>query len=138
MHSTPPHFVTLDHEWAREIREHPIPIDLDTVRALRTHPGALDFYQWQIWRSYIAKRRIRIPLAGPTGLFAQLGCLQDQPAYTLRRLIKKWQAIIKIGWHDCKNSLSRDGEAFLIHPGKALGPLHKTRFLLRGFKGTPK
>jgi hypothetical protein len=52
-----PHQITLDPDWANEIRKHPVPIDLNTVKALRTHPGALDFYQWQAWRE--VKRRLR-------------------------------------------------------------------------------
>jgi hypothetical protein len=133
-----PHFVRLSTEWAREIREHPVPIDLQTVRALRTHPGALDFYQWQIWRSFTAKRCLRIPLTGKSGLFAQLGCLQDQPPKELRRRLKEWQALIKLGWRDCPNGLSKEGDAFLIHPGAPLGTLHRNRFILRGFPGTPR
>jgi hypothetical protein len=133
-----PHFVRLSPEWAREIREHPVPIDLQTVRALRAHPGALDFYQWQIWRSFTAKKRLRIPLTGHNGLFAQLGCLQDQPPKELRRRLKEWQALIKLGWEDCPNGLSKEGDTFLIHPGSALGTLHRNRFTLRGLPGTPK
>lgn len=133
-----PYLLRLSPEWAKEIREHPVPIDLQTVRALRTHPGALDFYQWQAWRSYNVKGKTRIPLEGPLGLIAQLGCLEGQPVFEIRRRLAEWQRLIRVCWPECPNSLDRDGQAFLIRPGQALAFSHQNRFLLRGLPGTPR
>lgn len=130
--------VRLDDRWADEIRKHPIPVDLQTVRGLRDHPGALDLYQWQIWRSYAVKKTTRVPLEGAGGLVAQLGCLAGQPAKEIRRRIKEWQALIRLQWPGCPNSLSRDGNAFLIRPAKALGQLEANRFLLKLLKDPPE
>src|SRR5262249_23253818 len=123
---------------AQEIREHPVPVDLQTVRALRTHPGALDFYQWMAWRSYFARSSCRILLEGESGLFAQLGCLQDQPPFELRPRLKEWLRLIKVTWPACPNTLSRDGDAFLIRPGRAVTYSYLNRFVLRGLPGTPR
>jgi hypothetical protein len=133
-----PHRIRLDYEWADEIREHPVPIDLHSVKALRTHPGALDFYQWQAWRSYFAKTTVRIPIFGPGGLLAQLGCLQGQEPREVRRRLKEWQTLIKLCWPTCPNTLSRDGDILMIRPGQAITQSHQNRFLLRGLPGSPK
>jgi hypothetical protein len=123
--------IRLDERWAQEIREHPVPVDLQTVRGLRDHPGALDFYQWQIWRSYSVKKETRVPLGGPNGLLAQLGCLAGQPTFELRRKLRDWQGLIKLQWPGCPNIFSRDGQAFVLRPAKALGQLEANRFLLK-------
>lgn len=133
-----PNLLRLDHRWADEIRKHPIPVDLQAVRALLDTPGALDFYQWQAWRCFNVKEETRVPLAGDAGLVAQLGCLQGQPLFELRRSLRKWLALIKTQWPDCPNHLSADGNAFVLYPIKALGPLHANNFLLRGLPKTPK
>jgi hypothetical protein len=133
-----PHRIILDPEWADEIRKHPVPIDLTAVKALRTHPGALDFYQWQAWRSFFAKKCIRIPIFGEGGLLAQLGCLQGQEKYEIKRRIIEWQALIQFAWPTCPNSLSKDERYFVIRPGKAITQSHQNRFVLRGLPGTSK
>jgi hypothetical protein len=133
-----PYEITLDADWADEIRKHPVPVDLHTVIALRTYPGALDFYQWQAWRSHHAKKAIRIPLFGPNGLRLQLGCLQGQKNKEIRRRIREWQALIKLSWSTCPNGLSEDGNYFVIRPGKAITQSHQNRFALRGLPGSPK
>src|SRR5262249_13162718 len=130
--------VRLDARWAGEIRAPPIPVDLQTVRGLRDHPGALDLYQWQIWRSYVVKKKTCVPLLGEGGLVAQLGCLAGQPAKEIRRRIKEWQALIQLQWRGCPNSLSPDGNAFVLRPAKALGQLEANRFLLKLLKDPPE
>jgi hypothetical protein len=134
----PPQFLTLDAQWANEIRKHPIPVDLETVRALKTHPGALDLYQWQAWRCHGLEKTIRIPFEGETGLFAQLGCLEGQPLIAVRRRIREWQQLVKKVWPSCPNTFSRDGNALVLRPAKALGVLQRNRFLLRGLPKTPE
>jgi hypothetical protein len=133
-----PHRIILDPEWADEIRKHPVPVDLHTVKALRTHPGALDFYQWQAWRSSFVKKAIRVPIFGPGGLLAQLGCLQGQENKEIKRRLAEWQRLIKLSWPTCPNSFSTDGRYFFIRPGEAINHSQPNRFILRGFPGTPK
>jgi len=126
-----PNEICLDSRWADEIRQHPIPIDLQTVKALAAYPGALDFYCWQIWRCYNLTEETRVPLQGEAGLFAQIGCLAGQPAKELKRRISEWQGRIKSLWPDCPNAFSPDGKAFLLQPCKALRTLQANRFLLQ-------
>jgi len=126
-----PSTVWLDSHWADEIRKHPIPIDLQTVKALAAYPGALDFYCWQIWRCYNLTEETRVPFEGETGLFAQIGCLAGQPAKELKRTLKRWQERIKSLWPACPNTFSRDSQAFVLRPSKALGVLQANRFLLQ-------
>jgi hypothetical protein len=126
-----PNEVTLSARWADEIRKHPIPVDLQTVRALTHCPGALDFYLWQSWRSYCITEDTHVPLEGDTGLFAQVGCLSGQPSKELRRLLKRWQQMVKQCWRDCPNEVSEDGNSFVLRPCRALGALQANRFLLQ-------
>jgi hypothetical protein len=133
-----PHRITLDHEWADEIRKHPVPVDMLTVKALRTHPGALDFYQWQAWRSSFVTKAIRVPIFGPGGLLAQLGCLQGQANPEIKRRLAEWQMFIKLSWPTCPNAFSSDGRYFYVRPGRAITQSHQNRFVLRGLPGTPK
>jgi hypothetical protein len=126
-----PNEVTLSERWADEIRKHPIPADLQTVQGLASCPGALDFYLWQIWRSYCISEDTPVPLEGPTGLFAQVGCLSGQSIRPLRRLLRRWQQLVKLHWRDCPNELSKDGKFFVLRPCRALGAFQANRFLLQ-------
>lgn len=125
-----PNEVWLSPQLADEIRKHPIPIDLQTIRALASFPGALDFYQWQVWRSFAIQEATYVPLFTESGLIAQLGCLEGQPPKELRRLLSRWQARIRALWPDCPNEFSTDGNIFLLRPSKALGHMQANRFLL--------
>ena len=133
-----PNELTLSARWADEMRKHPIPVDLQTVKALAHCPGALDFYLWQSWRSYSITEDTNVPLDGNQNLFAQLGCLSGQPTKALRRILKRWQRLIKSCWSDCPNALSKDGESFVLRPCRALGPLQANRFLLQVIEGYRK
>jgi hypothetical protein len=126
-----PNEICLDSHWADEIRKHPIPIDLQTVKALAAFPGALDFYCWQIWRCYCITEQTRVPFGGPTGLFAQIGCLEGQETKELKRLLKRWQIRIKSLWPECPNFFGTDGKSFVLRPAKALKTLQANRFLLQ-------
>ena len=70
----PVNLVTLSAPFWEELRRHPIPVDTEVVRVLANNPGCLDFYTWLTWRCYQARSLDRIPLFGPYGLSAQLGC----------------------------------------------------------------
>jgi hypothetical protein len=126
-----PNEIMLSPRWADEIRKHPIPADLQTVKALAHCPGALDFYLWQSWRSYCISEDTPVPLEGASGLFAQVGCLSGQPIWELKRLLGRWQQMVKLYWRDCPNSLSEDGKSFVLRPCRALGTLQANRFLLQ-------
>jgi hypothetical protein len=126
-----PNEITLSPRWADEIRQHPIPADLQTVKLLTHCPGALDFYLWQSWRSYCINEETPVPLEGPTGLFAQVGCLSGQPTKALKRLLKRWQRMVKLAWRECPNSLNQEGTHFVLRPCRALGALQANRFLLQ-------
>jgi hypothetical protein len=126
-----PNEITLSPRWADEIRKHPIPADLQTVKLLTHCPGALDFYLWQSWRSYCINEETLVPLEGPTGLFAQVSCLSGQPSWELKRLLKRWQQMIKLAWRECPNFLNQEETHFVLHPCRALGALQTNRFLLQ-------
>src|SRR5690242_18348941 len=66
--ATTDNIITLSDQFWNEIREHPIPADLNTVRALVNAPGCLDLYLWLVWRCFKLKRDAQIPLFGAYGL----------------------------------------------------------------------
>ena len=65
--------IVLSEDFWKEIRDHPVPVDLSVVKALADSPGNLDFYIWLVWRCWTAKGHVCIPLFGPAGLVQQLG-----------------------------------------------------------------
>jgi hypothetical protein len=86
--------VVLSDEFFREIVEHPIPTDLEAVRLLAASPGALDLYLWITYRTFTAKNRQSIPLFGPNGLQAQLGCSEYSRPRRFRAMLMQWIAAI--------------------------------------------
>lgn len=112
--------VVLSEAFWNELQEHPIPIDIYAVRALTDSPGALDFYCWLVWRSWQARKPLRIPLEGESGLFAQLGMKQDQATREKRRRIRNWLDRVEAAWENCQAHLSEDGKVLVVPPGKAI------------------
>src|SRR5262249_42988481 len=98
-----------EHFWD-EIREHPIPADLNVVRALVNAPGCLDLYLWLVWRCFKLKRDAQIPLFGACGLAQQLGTDDYLRARDLRRTILRWLHVIRVFWTDCPASVGNDGK----------------------------
>jgi hypothetical protein len=86
--------VVLSDEFFREICEHPIPTDLEVVRLLAASPGALDLYLWITYRSFTAKTPQSIPLSGPQGLHAQLGCTEYSRPRRFRAMLMQWMTAI--------------------------------------------
>ncbi len=82
--------IVLSDEFFREIIEHPIPTDLEVVRLLAASPGALDLYLWITYRSFTAKTPQSIPLFGPQGLHAQLGCTEYSRPRRFRAMLVQW------------------------------------------------
>jgi hypothetical protein len=98
--------VTLSAEFLAEIQAHPIPTDLDVARLLANSPGALDLYVWLRYRTFTATRPISIPLFGPSGLAAQLGCVEYKRERRFRAVLDRWLGQIRLVWPDCQAKLS--------------------------------
>ncbi len=86
--------IELSEEFFQEIIAHPIPTDLEVVRLLAASPGALDLYLWVSYRSFAAKAPQSIPLFGPQGLQAQLGCTEYSRPRRFRAMLVQWLRII--------------------------------------------
>lgn len=86
--------IVLSDEFFQEIIEHPIPTDLEAVRLLAASPGALDLYLWITYRSFTAKTWQSIPLFGPQGLQAQLGCAEYSRPRRFRAMLMQWMTAI--------------------------------------------
>jgi hypothetical protein len=82
--------IVLCDEFFQEIFEHPIPTDLEVVRLLAASRGALDLYLWITYRSFTVKSRQSIPLFGPQGLQAQLGCIEYSRPRRFRAMLVQW------------------------------------------------
>lgn len=106
--------IMLSEEFWGEIREHPIPVDLNVVRALADSPGNLDLYVWLVWRCWTAKGPVSIPLFGAEGLISQLGNSDRLRERDFRRQIVQWLKIIQQLWPDCPATLAQAGTCLLI------------------------
>jgi len=113
--------IVLSEEFWKEVRDHPIPIDLAVVRALADSPGNLDLYVWLVWRCWTAKGHARVPLFGAEGLVQQLGVSDNLRSRDFRRQIKAWLTIICRLWPECPAKLSGTGEALIIVASRQSG-----------------
>jgi hypothetical protein len=82
--------IALSHEFFEEVTAHPIPSDLEVIRLLAASPGALDLYLWLAYRTFTAKGSQAIPLFGPHGLQAQLGCTEYSRPRRFRAMLAQW------------------------------------------------
>lgn len=112
--------VVLSEAFWKELKEHPIPIDINAVRALTDSPGCLDFYCWLAWRSWTTRAPARIPLDTGNGLFAQLGMKKKQSTWKKRQTLKEWLRRIQFAWSDCSAHLSKNGKILVVPPGRAI------------------
>jgi hypothetical protein len=96
--------VTLSHEFFEEVQRHPVPTDLDAVRLLAGSPGAFDLYVWLRYRSF-TRSSASIPLFGPAGLAAQLGCANYSRTRRFRSILRTWLTQVRLLWPDCPASL---------------------------------
>jgi hypothetical protein len=112
--------ILLSENFWKELKRHPIPINLEAVRALANAPAELDFYCWLVWRSWTARKQIRIPLIGEGGLIRQLGISKNTGGREFRRQLKRWLSHIKTSevWLDCPASL--DGDYLIVQHKKAV------------------
>lgn len=127
--------ITLDPNWAAELREGDIPCDFNVIRALKNQPMAMDLYLWQAHRSYELllnhQPRSAVPVFGPTGLLAQIGtntASEDKVRSSLRRA----QRLVKEAWPDCPNAFVDGEKRFLLKPARALH--EKARLTLPGWE----
>jgi hypothetical protein len=112
--------IVLSAEFWKEIREHPIPVDLAVVRALADSPGNLDLYVWLVWRCWTAKGAVSVPLFGPDGLVSQLGNSGNLRERDFRRQIIQWLAVVRQLWPECPASLIESGTCLLVKPIKSV------------------
>ena len=112
--------VVLSEQFWKEIKNHPIPVDLKVVRALASSAGCLDFLLWLTWRSWLTRRENRIPLFGAMGLNQQLGTNRYSRPRDFRRQLERWLRVIENLWPECPAKLSSDGQYLLVRPGRAI------------------
>lgn len=108
--------IVLSEEFWREIKEHPIPVDLAVVRTLADSPGNLDLYIWLVWRCWTAKAPAVIPLFGSEGLVRQLGISDRLRERDFNRQVKQWLKMIRQLWPACPASAGESGAALVIRP----------------------
>lgn len=129
--------ITLSEQFAQDVKDCAIPVDLETIRALRTRPLALDLYVWQSWRSWRMKEMNRaslsIPLRGDGGVLAQLG-LQVQRTRKAIGEVRDAQRIIRATWTECKNTIEKD--TLVIRPCSAIR--RKRALIMPGVNNPPK
>ncbi len=112
--------IELSPRFWEEIQAHPIPGELHAVRGFVNSPGCLDFYLWLTWRCHGAWREQRIPIFGPTGLQAQLGCEEYGRQRDFRRTIARWLSEVRGYWPECPANLPANGDILHIHPASAI------------------
>ncbi len=86
--------IALSDEFFEEVTAHPIPSDLNVIRLLAASPGALDLYLWLTYRTFTVKGSQAIPLFGPKGLKAQLGCTDYSRRRRFRAMLIQWLRVI--------------------------------------------
>jgi hypothetical protein len=80
--------ITLSEAFYREIDAHRIPVEREVVAALAHAPGALDFYVWIVWKSWVVNGRpAYIPILSSGGLSEQLGCKSYAVDRTFRHVL---------------------------------------------------
>ncbi len=67
-----------DSVFANDIRKGAVPTDFQSVLALSDNMGPLSLYQYEAHSSYLHARQSKtdraVPVLGPSGLLAQIGC----------------------------------------------------------------
>ena len=113
--------ITISAEFARDVSESAIPVDIESVRALKTKPAVLDLYVWQAWRSWRLSQTkthsVKIPIRGESGLLSQLGT-EAKEEWKAMQLLRSAQKCVQAIWRQCPNSI--EGDTFVVRPGKAV------------------
>ncbi|HTA46349.1 MAG TPA: replication protein RepA [Bryobacteraceae bacterium] len=112
--------IVLSEQFWNEVKNHPIPIDMNIVRQLAHAPGALDFTCWLIWRCFTATQEQLIPIFGEAGLEFQLGVIDYARPRRFREQISKWMDTVRGLWPACPAELTAD--FLVVRPGQAIRP----------------
>jgi hypothetical protein len=112
--------IVLTEEFYREVREHPIPTDLEAAKALSSSPAALDLFTWVSYRCFVAKGEERISLFGEFGLANQLGCAHYHRPRKFRERLEQWLGLVRAMWPECPARISDAGQHLLVNRGTAL------------------
>lgn len=112
--------IVLSEYFWKELKNHPIPVDLTVVKALSDSPGNLDFYMWLTWRCWKAKGMEFIPLFGPNGLVNQMGMGTYTRPRRLVQRVKQWLEICKRFWPECPANWSNKGDYLIVSKGDAI------------------
>lgn len=112
--------IVLSDEFYQEIRNHPIPADMEAVKLLVAAPAVLDLFMWLTYRCFVAKGPERIPLFGEYGLTQQLGSVEYSRPRRFRAELEKWLGTIRAVWPECPARIDTDGQALLVSPMMAI------------------
>ena len=112
--------IVLSDEFYREIREHPIPADLEAVKLLAAAPAVLDLFMWLTYRCFVAKGPEQIPLFGEHGLTRQLGSVEYTRPRRFRAELEKWLGTIRAIWPECPAMINSDGVTLVVAHGVAV------------------
>jgi replication initiator protein len=112
--------VVLSDEFYREIRDHPIPADLEAAKALSCSPAALDLFMWLSYRCFTAQGKERVSIFGDFGLANQLGSAEYARPRRFRERLDQWLDLVRVLWPACPARISSDGNYILIAPALAV------------------
>ena len=120
--------ITLSEAFYREIDAHRISVEREVVAALAHAPGALDFYVWIVWKSWVVNGRpAYIPIVSSGGLSEQLGWKSYTVDRTFRHVLSRWIRKVKALWPECPVRISDDGNGdFLIVGSSRKSPAIKS------------
>src|SRR5207245_5266052 len=117
--------ITLSDAFYKEIDAHRIPVEREVIAALAHAPGALDFYVWIVWKSWVVNGRpAYIPILSSGGLSEQLGSKSYAVDRTFRHVLSRWIRKVKALWPECPVRISDDG-SFLIVSSSRKSPAIK-------------
>jgi hypothetical protein len=124
-HTLSPNLLVFDPVFANDIRTGAIPTDFQSVLALSDNMGPLSLYQFEAHSSYLQARLGKadraVPVLGPSGLLAQIGCsVRERDTRKARATVRHWQAIVKRLWPRCPNELVRSDTILMIRAGHAI------------------
>jgi len=124
-HTLWPNVLVYDPVFANDIRTGAIPTDFQSVVALGEHMGPLSLYQFEAHSSFLQMKRGKgdraVPVLGPAGLLAQIGCtVKESDKRKARATIRHWHGIVKRLWPDCPNELARKDTILLVRGGHAI------------------
>jgi len=112
--------VVLSDEFYREVRNHPIPTDLEATKALSASSAVLDLFMWLSYRYFTAKGRERVPLFGEFGLVSQLGSVEYARPRKFREKLDGWLTVVRTMWPECPACIDRGGTGLIVDRARAV------------------